>query len=356
MRARTVIMTFVIALLSAACRQQGNHTVAIARTSTSPTSVSLRTLAQAHGLWMGAAVAVEPLRDEDLYAETLAREFNVLTAENAMKFGPLRPDPDHYSFDAADTIVDFAEENDLQVRGHTLVWHHQLPSWLTEGTWTRDELIQILQEHITTVVGHYRGRVEAWDVINEAIADNGRLRETIWLNGIGPEYIDMAFQWAHEADPDALLFYNDYNGEGLRTKSDAIYDLVQELLKRGVPVHGVGLQMHVSLDSFPTPQDVAANMERLSALGLKVHITEMDVRIQDPATEEDLARQASVYRDMLHVCLSVQNCKAFVLWGFTDRHSWIPQFVSGWDSALIFDNSYQAKPAYTALVDELSSR
>lgn len=319
-----------------------------------PPSTSLRSLAQVRSLWIGAAVAVGPLLDEVLYARTLAREFNMLTPENAMKFGPVHPDLDRYNFDAADTIVDFAEENDMQVRGHTLVWHSQLPSWLTEGNWTREELIQILQEHIMTVVGHYRGRVLAWDVINEAVADNGRLRETIWLNGIGPEYIDMAFQWAHEADPGALLFYNDYSGEGLGAKSDAIYALTQGLLQRGVPIHGVGLQMHVSVDSFPRPQDVAVNMERLSALGLEVHITEMDVRIQDPATEEDLIRQASVYRDVFHVCQSVQNCKAFVLWGFTDLHSWISSHIGGWDTALIFDKVYRPKPAYNALIDELS--
>ena len=136
----------------------------------------------------------------------------------------------------------------------------QLPAWLTEGTWTRDELIAIIREHITTVVGHYRGRVAAWDVVNEGVGDDGSLRDTIWLRGIGPEYIDMAFRWAHEADPDALLFYNDYAGEGLGTKSDAIYALVQGLLERGVPINGVGLQMHVSLRWSPQPQDVAANM------------------------------------------------------------------------------------------------
>ena len=193
----------------------------------------------------------------------------MLTPENAMKFGLVHPEPDRYDFADADYIVGFAEAHGMQVRGHNLVWHFQLPTWLTEGTWTRDELIDILHQHITTVVGHYRGRVAAWDVVNEAIADDGSLRDTIWLRGIGPEYIDMAFRWAHEADPDALLFYNDYAGEGLGAKSDAIYALVQGLLERGVPINGVGLQMHVSLRWSPQPQDVAANMERLGALGLR---------------------------------------------------------------------------------------
>jgi len=332
------------------------QTPIVTHTPTPMVAPSLRSLAQERGIRIGAAVAVEPLQNEPLYAEVLAREFSMLTPENAMKFEPVHPGPDRYDFSAADAIVAFAADHGMQVRGHTLVWHYQLPPWLTGGDWTRDELIQILQEHITTVVGRYRGQVAAWDVVNEAIADDGSLRDTIWLRGIGPEYIDMAFQWAHEADPDARLFYNDYGGEGQGRKSDAIYALVQSLLQRGVPIHGVGLQMHVSLDDFPTPQDVATNMDRLSALGLEVHITEMDVRIKGEATEEALVKQAGVYRDMLDACLSAQNCKAFVLWGFTDRHSWIPYFFEGWDAALIFDPSYRPKPAYDALADGLAGR
>jgi len=315
---------------------------------------SLRSLAQARGIRIGAAVAPEPLLGETLYAETLGREFNILTTESAMKFEPVHPSRDHYTFCYADAIVAFAKASDMQVRGHTLVWHHQLPGWLTEGNFTRDELEMILQEHIFTVVGRFRGQVTYWDVVNEAVADDGSLRDTIWLRGIGPEYIDLAFRWAHEADPQARLFYNDYGGEGLGPKSDAIYSLVQGLLQRGVPIHGVGLQMHISLGSSPKPQDVVENMNRLGALGLEVHITELDVRIEGPVTEEKLAAQASIYCDLLEVCLSAQNCKAFVLWGFTDRHSWIPQFFPGSGAALIFDESYHPKPAYNALIDVLS--
>jgi endo-1,4-beta-xylanase len=328
----------------------------IAPTPTPPPS--LRSLAQARGIGIGAAVGPQFLREEPAYAETLGREFSMLTPENAMKFGLVHPEPDRYDFTDADYIVGFAEAHGMQVRGHTLVWHFQLPTWLTEGTWTRDELITILREHITTVVGHYRGRVAAWDVVNEAVGDDGPLRDTIWLRGIGPEYIDMAFRWAHEADPDALLFYNDYAGEGLGAKSDAIYALVQGLLERGVPIDGVGFQMHVSLRWSPQPQDVAANMERLGALGLQVHITEMDVAIQGaPGTvEERLAAQANIYRDMMDVCLGSSACKAFVTWGFTDRHSWIPLFTGNADAPLLFDESYRPKPAYYAIMDALAGR
>ena len=241
----------------------------------------------------------------------------------------------------------------MQVRAQPLVWHEDLPRWLTERTFSRDALMAILRQHIRTIVGRYRAQVVLRDVANEAVDDGGSLRDTIWLRGIGPDYIDSAFRWAHEADPEARLFYNDFGGEGLGRKSDAIYALVQGLQKRGVPIHGVGLQMHVSLDSSPALRDVAANMNRLAALGLEVHITEMDVRIKGSVTEERLAAQARTYRDTLGVCLSAQNCKAFMMWGFTDRHSWIPQFFSGSGAALIFDESYRPKPAYNALVDLL---
>jgi endo-1,4-beta-xylanase len=277
----------------------------------------------------------------------------MITPENAMKFGPLHPGRDSYDFGDADSIVDFAKSHGMEVRGHALVWHNQLPGWLIGKSWERDELIEVLREHIMTVVGRYRGRIDAWDVVNEAVADDGSLRDAIWLRSIGPDYIDMAFRWAHEADPQARLFYNDYGGEGLGRKSEAIYDLVQGLRRRGVPIHGVGLQMHIGLWPFPSPQDVAANMSRLDALGLEVHVTEMDVRIVSPVTDEKLAEQARIYGDMLRVCLSARNCKAFALWGFTDRYSWIPQFFPGSGWALIFDESYRPKPAYNALSDAL---
>ncbi|MDW8049331.1 MAG: endo-1,4-beta-xylanase, partial [Nitrososphaerota archaeon] len=232
---------------------------------------SLRTLAEKCGIYIGAAVEPDYLTMD--YAETLKREFNMVTTENVLKFGPVHPQPTVYSFAGADRVIEFAEAHGMKVRGHTLVWHSQLPSWITAGRYTRDEWIQILRDHIMTVVGRYRGRIYAWDVVNEAIDDSGALRNTIWLQNIGPEYIELAFRWAHEADPNALLFYNDYGAEGLGVKSDAVYNLVKGLLEKGVPIHGVGLQMHISADSPPSPQSVAANIRRLNNLGLEVHIT-----------------------------------------------------------------------------------
>ncbi|HEV2580009.1 MAG TPA: endo-1,4-beta-xylanase, partial [Ktedonobacteraceae bacterium] len=245
------------------------------RTPSTPTpldssSSSLRSLARQRDFFIGSAVNYDALENEPLYRQALAREFNLVTAEDSMKFDHTEQQPGVFTFGEGDTILAFARAHGMTVRGHNLVWYRALPDWIAKGTFTRDQLIAILRDHIMTEVSHYRGTVNIWDVVNEAIDDNGNLRDSIWLRVIGPDYIDMAFRWAHEANPQALLFYNDYGGEGLNHKSDAIYALVKGLVSRGVPINGVGLQMHVSLDRYPSPHDVLANMQRLAALGLQV--------------------------------------------------------------------------------------
>jgi endo-1,4-beta-xylanase len=323
----------------------------------SPQPDSLRALARDRGFLIGAAMSLDPVLakrpDARDYLDTLAREFNILTVEHVMKFEPIHPQPETYDFSKADYVVAFAEAHDMAVIGHTLVWQQVLPTWLQDVECNRDTFIQILQDHIHTVVGHYRGRVLTWDVVNEAVRDDGSLDSTIWLKCIGPDYIDMAYRWAHQADPAALLFYNDYGGEGLGPRSDAIYGLVKTLKEGGTPIDGVGFQMHIDVDHFPDPADVAINMERYAQLGLQVHISEMDVAIDIPVTEEKLARQADLYRRMLAVCLDAPNCTGFVMWGFTDAQSWIPAYFQGYDSGLVFDSSYQPKPAYYAVKEEL---
>lgn len=318
---------------------------------------ALRSLAEARGILIGAAVAARPLSQEPQYAETLGREFSVLTPENATKFNAVHPARERYDFTQPDTIVAFAQAHGMKVRGHTLVWHEALPEWIREGKYTREELRAILEDHIKTVVGHFRGKVFAWDVVNEAVNDDGLLRDTIWRRGMGDDYLELAFRWAHAADPEALLFYNDYGSEDLGKKSDAVYALVKGLRESGVPIHGVGLQMHIG-SSPPDPAQVSANVKRLGALGLEVHITEMDVQIQGMtgAMEEKLAAQAGIYGDILSACLPDSNFKAFVMWGFTDSHSWIPWFTKHPDAPLIFDESYRPKPAYSAIKAALAGR
>jgi endo-1,4-beta-xylanase len=311
----------------------------------------LRALARTAGIRFGAAVDVDvEILDKDAaYARLLAREFDLVTPENALKFSVVQPERGRFDFTQADALVAFAEAHDMQVNGHVLVWHQQLPDWLTQGHFGRDELKAILREHIRTLVARYRGRVASWDVAAEAVAEDGRLRETFWSRGIGPDYLDLAFRWAHEADPQARLRYNDYGGEGAGAKSDGIYDLMIALRRKGTPIHGVGLQMHLSLQDAPPAREVRINMKRLAALGLETPITEMDVMLPLPASRAALKKQAALYRDMLQACLAVPQCRSFSTWGVTDRHSWIPEFFPGQGAALLFDADYQPKPAAGSL-------
>lgn len=313
----------------------------------------LRLWAQRRDIHFGTAVAAQPLAGDPEYRALAAREFSMLTPENAMKMGPLRPSRDRFSWEQADAVVRFAEQHAQQVHGHALVWHEQVPRWLADGTWTREELLEIMRDHITEVVGRYRGRVQLWDVVNEAVEADGSLRDTIWLRVIGSDYIEHAFRWAHEADPDAVLIYNDYNAEDMGTKSDGVYELLRDLIERGVPVHGVGLQMHLTAGATPTADDLRDNLGRLAALGLELHVTEADVRIRMPATPQRLELQAANYRAMLEVALEQPQLRSWTLWGFTDRHSWIPRQFRGYGAGLPWDEDYQPKPARAALVAAL---
>jgi endo-1,4-beta-xylanase len=315
--------------------------------------MTLRSLAEEQGFWIGSAVSYEYLRADNTYADLVAREFNLLTTEDDLKFGPVHPELDRYDFEAGDALVAFAQANDMVVRGHTLVWDSQNPDWLLTGNYNREALMGILREHIYTVVGRYRGQIEAWDVVNEAIDANGNLHETFWLRGIGPDYIALAFQWAHEADPDAKLFYNDQAAEGMSAKSVGVYALVKGLRDRGIPIDGVGMQMHVELETAPPPEEVAANMARLGELGLEVQITEMDVRVGPESSLEKLQRQADIYREMLAVCIQAENCDTLVVWGATDAYSWLPELTGRQDAGVLFDTDYEPKPAWDALVEIL---
>jgi endo-1,4-beta-xylanase len=208
-------------------------------------------------------------------------------------------------------------------------------------------------------MGHYKGKIFAWDVVNEAVDDNNKMRESVWYKVIGPDYIEQAFRFAREADPDAKLFYNDYNTEGMGSKSGAVYKMVKELKEKGVPIDGVGLQMHIGAapGEAPSAKALAANIKRLNDLGLEVHITEMDVKIQklSGTDEEKFQKQADVYAMVLKTCLEAENCTALVTWGLTDQFSWIPGFTGHPDAPLLFDKKYQPKPAYHALIKVLQA-
>jgi GH35 family endo-1,4-beta-xylanase len=305
---------------------------------------------------VGSAVQANLLSADAVYAGTFARHFDYLTAEWEMKWDPTEPTPGVFDFSLGDQIVAFAEANGARVKGHALLWHQATPSWVE--SLSSAELQIAVDAHIRIVAAHYAGRVVAWDVVNEAIADEGGvLRDSLFLRGLGPDYIASAFRVAREADPQALLFYNDYNTEGMGTKANAAYELVKGLVEQGVPIDGVGLQMHVSARFPPRVEDVAANMRRLADLGLLVNISEMDVRIRelpgDSATR--FAAQGAIYRDLVGVCVAEPACHAVTFWGFTDAHSWVDG-TFGADDPLLFDEAYQPKPAFSGVEDAFLRR
>ena len=315
----------------------------------------LRDAAAQAGRLVGAAVFSSRLGSDATYAGAAGRHFNYLTAEYEMKWDPVQRVQGVFDFSGGDAIVAFAESRGVRVKGHALVWHQALPSWV--ASLSPPELRIAFEDHIRTVAGHYRRRVYAWDVVNEAIDDSAScLRSTVFSRGLGPDYVAEAFRLARKADPEAELIYNDYGGEALNRKSNDIYELVRDLRQRGL-VDGVGLQMHISATSFPAVADIRNNIQRLADLGLQVNISEMDVRVRDVAGDAaaKLQRQRQVYRDVVAACVTVSRCEAVTFWGFTDAHSWIDS-AFGADDPLLFDEQYRTKPAFFGVEDALLGR
>jgi endo-1,4-beta-xylanase len=286
--------------------------------------------------------------------------------EDSMKWWIVRRRPGVFDFHEGDEIVRFAQAHEMKVRGHCLVWDHDNPKWLSTANFTPPQLAHLLQEHIATVMKHYAGQVFAWDVVNEAFEEHGKLKDSIWFNqpgigfsGQGAAYIEQAFRWARDADPKALLFYNEAEAEGMNPKSDAVYGTIRDFKQRGVPIDGVGLQLHISHPDFDT-KPLAENIARLTALGIQVHITEFDVSLPDASgqiRDSDLQRQAAIYRGVVHACLQNPGCTAIQTWGFTDKYSWIGSHSHGTrGGALLFDKNYKPKPSYASALEEISSQ
>ncbi|WP_320785098.1 endo-1,4-beta-xylanase [Streptomyces sp. CRN 30] len=312
---------------------------------------TLADLAQRHGRYFGSATDNPELTDT-AYTEILGHEFDQITPGNGMKWYATEPQQGVFDWSAGDEIVELARTNRQKVRGHTLVWHSQLPGWLTGREWTADELRAVLKNHIQAEVRHYRGKVFAWDVVNEAFNEDGTYRETVFYKTLGPGYIADALRWAHQADPRVKLYLNDYNIEGVGPKSDAYYALARQLRAEGVPLHGIGLQAHLALQ-YGYPDTLRENLGRFARLGLDTALTEVDIRMYLPADETKLATQADWYRRLTEDCLAVRRCAGITLWDYTDRYSWIPAFFEGEGAALPWDEDLVPKPAYHAIREAL---
>jgi endo-1,4-beta-xylanase len=330
---------------------------------------------------IGSAVRLAALRGGGRYRETFLREFDSLTPENEMKMQALQPRRGVYDFAATDALVRFAKRNGKDVRGHTLVWGQALPLWIVDHGaldriglrlgpialprlpnplgklvgdtttlltgWRRDELMEVMKDHIRTVMRRYKGDIVEWDVVNEPMADNGSLAPTVWQRFIGTDHIEQALRTARAVDPKAKLFINDYAVEFPGAKLEGLVRLARDLVARGVPLDGIGLQSHTHIAGYTDEATLARTMRRFTRLGLEVQITELDVgtSLLEVGRPERLERQALAYGAVARACNAVEQCTRVTTWGFTDAVSWL----SAGESGLLFDGKYRAKPAYAAL-------
>lgn len=330
---------------------------------------SLRALAAKTGLRIGTAVIPFDL-DHPAYQAIAASQFSVVTPGNEMKWQVVEPTQGTFDWSGADRLVAFAEQHGQLVRGHTLLWHNQLPDWLTSGvangTISNAQLKDLLHQHILTEVSRYKGRIWQWDVANEFFTDSNPSTinpNDFWISHLGTGIIADAFRWAHQADPHALLFYNDYNiaGEdGTNAKSDAVFAWLKQTLAQGVPINGVGDQGHLDTQYGFSGTQMTQDLQRYASLGLKVAITEADVRTfvnnaTDQVPTDHLATfaQPDEFGQMLKACLAVRQCISFTVWGFGDADSWVPGFFTGEGYATIYDVNLNPKPAYTELQQDL---
>ncbi|MEV4417873.1 endo-1,4-beta-xylanase [Catellatospora sp. NPDC049609] len=377
MKLRRWMATGVVALATAGAL---NSVPATAGHQPDPASQSLRTLGMRHDLYIGTAVDMAALNDaaDPRYRELAASEFSTVTAENVMKWESLEPTRGTYNWGPADELIAFAKQNRQRVRGHVLVWHNQLPGWLTsgvaDGSISTAELRDILRNHITNVVTHFKGKIWQWDVVNEAVSDPWDNPPTLhykgfWAQHLGPDYVADAFRWARAADPKALLFYNDYNieafgsGDPANDKTQFVYDMAKGLRAAGVPIDGVGSQGHLGTQygNYDTLQ-VAAALKKFAGLGLATAFTEVDVRSQITEAVENgdsneinprLQASAANYSVLLQACLADRHCLSFTVWGFTDKYSWVPNWFGNEGLANIYDENYQPKRAYNLMKADL---
>jgi len=326
------------------------------------------------GMVIGAAINQRQFEGTDAPAvDLITKQFNQISPENVLKFQPTHPAADRYTFDAADRYVQFGLDRHMQVIGHNLVWHSQTGAWVFQGTEgkpaDRETLLGRMRDHIRTVVGRYRGRIHGWDVVNEAIDEDGSLRKSPWQVGIGDDYVAKAFEFAHEADVDAELYYNDFNLEK-PAKRAGVIKLVQDLQARKLRIDGIGNQAHWRLDT-PTIEEIHQSLVELHATGLKVMYTELDINLlpdtprgADPAVAnpyanglpDEVQRQlARRYAEVFGVILKHRDAVTRItFWGLSDADSWLNRGRMNYP--LLWDRQRQPKPAFHAVVDVLRSR
>jgi endo-1,4-beta-xylanase len=326
--------------------------------------VDTSSLYKAYKDYFTIGVAVEPsrLNSTDPHSELVRKEFNSLVAENAMKPESLQPIEGNFNFKNADAIVDFAIAHNMKMRGHTLLWHNQIPAWFFKDPKdpsklaSREVVLKRMETHITTVLKHFKDKygdknpIYCWDVVNEPISDQKGLRGlsegSFWLDTVGEDYIEKAFEYAHKADPSVKLYINDYNIERFSQKTIDMYNLVKSLKDKNVPVDGIGMQMHLNINSYV--KDVKGSINKFKTLGVDLQVTELDMDLMGDVSEASLANQAKLYKDIFDVLIQEkQNISSVTFWGVSDELSWLKKP----NAPLLFDSKLAPKPAYKAIIE-----
>lgn len=329
------IASFVAALLFLGC---GKKTV--------------KDISRKKGLDFGYAVSVADMAS-DTQRAFIADNASIIVAENAMKWANLRPNRKFWNWGDVDGLTKFAEENKIDVKFHVLFWHQQNSTFINQLE-TKEEALELMDEHIQKVMEHCKGKVKYYDVVNEMFNENGTRRQNVWQKLIGDDYIEHALRKAREADPEAKLYLNDYNNECLgNAKADAMYNLVKDFVQRGVPIDGVGLQLHLDAKQIYDEDAIRANVKRYADLGIEMSFSEVDVRVPQKDHEKYEEAQRNIYLSLLKIALDESNVKSFILWGISDKNSWVPSTFGEYGYALLFDAQYNAKPVYNDMIEML---
>ncbi|KAI0322737.1 endo-1,4-beta-xylanase A precursor [Amylostereum chailletii] len=316
---------------------------------TGTSTVKLQTVAKSAGKTYFGSATDNPELTDTAYVAILSDNtmFGQITPGNSMKWDATEPERGTFTFTNGDVIANLAKTNGQLLRGHNCVWYNQLPSWVTSSNFDAATLTDVIQTHCGTLVGHYKGQVYSWDVINEPFNDDGTWRSDVFYNTLNTTYVPIALQAARAADPNAKLYINDYNVEGTGAKATALLNLVKTLQSQGVPIDGVGLQGHFIVGEVPTT--IQANMEAFTALGIEVAVTELDVRMTLPATAALYAQQKTDYENVIKACAAVEGCVGVTVWDYTDKYSWVPSTFSGQGAACPWDENLVKKPAFDGI-------
>jgi len=310
---------------------------------------------------VGVAVNTGRLLRDTRYRDLIISEFNSLTAENSMKPLSIHPNRNQFDFDETDELMEFCNKYNKRLHGHTLVWYKDNPKWMEKFQGSKAEWEMMLKDHIQTIISHCKSVVRSWDVVNEAFNDDGSLRQNIWLKNIGEDYIEKSFRFAFEADPSAKLFYNDFDLESKPEKLNAVLRFLKKLQAKGAKIDGIGMQMHINVNS-PYITDINLAVMKVESYGFLIHYSELDISTVKTgkfltSRKHLLNVQGSRMKEIVGGYRNVDAEQRFgiTMWGLSDEDSWL-YHKNDHDRPLLFDNRYKPKPAYTGFLDGLKER